>query len=116
MNRLATFLLRVILGIQIKSGIQEVIYDEDIDGVKSFVENLYKKGLKFDAVVTSDDFLAVGSMNFARANHIKVPSELQVIGYNNSILSHCSEPELSSIDNRLEDMCNQISDAIHTLE
>ena len=81
---------------------------EDIDGVKSFVENLYKKGLKFDAVVTSDDFLAVGSMNFARANHIKVPSELQVIGYNNSILSHCSEPELSSIDNRLEDMCIQL--------
>lgn len=34
MNRLATFLLRVILGIQIKSGIQEVIYDEDIDGVR----------------------------------------------------------------------------------
>ena len=81
---------------------------EDIDGVKSFVENLYNKGLKFDAVVTSDDFLAVGSMNFARANHIKVPSELQVIGYNNSILSHCSEPELSSIDNRLEDMCIQL--------
>ena len=81
---------------------------EDIDGVKNFVENLYNKGLKFDAVVTSDDFLAVGSMNFARANHIKVPSELQVIGYNNSILSHCSEPELSSIDNRLEDMCIQL--------
>ena len=58
--------------------------------------------------MTSDDFLAVGSMNFARANHIKVPSELQVIGYNNSILSHCSEPELSSIDNRLEDMCIQL--------
>ena len=30
MNRLATFLLRASLGIQIKSGIQEVIYDEDI--------------------------------------------------------------------------------------
>ena len=81
---------------------------EDIDGVKNFVESLYNKGLKFNGIVTSDDFLAVGSMNFARANHIKVPSQLQVIGYNNSILSHCSEPELSSIDNRLEDMCTQL--------
>lgn len=81
---------------------------EDIDGVKNFVESLYNKGLKFNGIVTSDDFLAVGSMNFARANHIKVPSQLQVIGYNNSILSHCSEPELSSIDNRLEDMCIQL--------
>ena len=81
---------------------------EDIDAVKNFVESLYNKGLKFSGIVTSDDFLAVGAMNFARANHIKVPSELQIVGYNNSILSHCSEPELSSIDNRLEDMCIQL--------
>lgn len=81
---------------------------EDIDGVKSFVESLYNKGVKFDGIVTSDDFLAIGAMNFARANHIKVPAELQIIGYNNSILSHCSEPLLSSINNRLEDMCIQL--------
>jgi LacI family transcriptional regulator/LacI family asc operon transcriptional repressor len=81
---------------------------EDIDGVKGFVEAIAKKGVKFDGIVTSDDFLAIGAMNFARTNHIKVPSELQIVGYNNSILAHCSEPELSSVDNRLEDMCIQL--------
>ncbi len=83
-------------------------HHEDIDGVKLFVEKLYNKGVRFNGIITSDDFLAVGAMNFARSHHIKVPSELQVIGYNNSILSHCSEPELSSIDNRLQDMCIQL--------
>ncbi len=82
---------------------------EDIDGVKNFLEILYnKKGLEFDGIVTSDDFLAVGAMNFARANKISVPKNLQIIGYNNSILTHCSEPDISSIDNRLEDMCIQL--------
>ena len=81
---------------------------EDIDGVKNFVENLYKKGIRFDGIVTSDDFLAVGAMNFARANNINVPKDLQIIGYNNSILTKCSEPVISSIDNRLEDMCIQL--------
>ncbi len=81
---------------------------EDIDGVKNFVESIYKKGIKFDGIVTSDDFLAVGAMNFARANNIKVPDELQIIGYNNSILTLCSEPDISSIDNRLQDMCIQL--------
>ena len=81
---------------------------EDIDGVKNFVENLYKKGIKFDGIVTSDDFLAIGAMNFARANNISVPNDLQIIGYNNSILTLCSEPDISSIDNRLEDMCIQL--------
>ncbi|WP_242949404.1 LacI family DNA-binding transcriptional regulator [Butyrivibrio proteoclasticus] len=82
--------------------------NEDIDGVKSFIEKLYLKGVKFDGIIASDDFLAVGAMNFARANKIKVPNELQIIGYNNSILTHCSEPPISSIDNRLEDMCIQL--------
>ena len=81
---------------------------EDIDGVKDFVQKLYDKGIRFDGIVTSEDFLAVGAMNFAKANKIKVPGELQIIGYNNSILAHCSEPNISSVDNRLEDMCIQL--------
>lgn len=81
---------------------------EDIDGVKDFVQKLYDKGIRFDGIVTSEDFLAVGAMNFARANKISVPKSLQIIGYNNSILTHCSEPNISSVDNRLEDMCVQL--------
>ncbi len=81
---------------------------EDIDGVKDFVQKLYDKGIRFDGIVTSEDFLAVGAMNFAKANKIKVPGELQIIGYNNSILAHCSETNISSVDNRLEDMCIQL--------
>ena len=81
---------------------------EDIDGVKDFVESIYKKGIHFDGIVTSDDFLAIGAMNFARANNLSVPGDLQIIGYNNSILTLCSEPTISSIDNRLEDMCIQL--------
>ena len=83
-------------------------HHEDIDGVKFFVENIADNGIHFDGIVASDDFLAIGAMNFARSRHIKVPTQLQIIGYNNSILSHCSEPELSSIDNRLQDMCAQL--------
>ena len=81
---------------------------EDIDGVKSFLETLHKKGVRYEGIVSSDDFLAVGAMNFARSNHIKVPDHLQITGYNNSILAHCTEPLLSSVDNRLEDMCSQL--------
>ncbi|WP_242946499.1 LacI family DNA-binding transcriptional regulator [Butyrivibrio hungatei] len=82
---------------------------EDIDGVKNFLNDLHnKKGIEFDAIVTSEDFLAVGAMKYARANKISVPKSLQIVGYNNSILAHCSEPAISSIDNRLEDMCLQL--------
>jgi len=81
---------------------------QDIEGVCNFVTDLKDKGLHFDAVVASDDFLAVGAIKYAIRHGIKIPEELSVIGYNNSILTTCCEPELSSIDNHLELLCNNL--------
>ena len=47
-------------------------------------------------------------MKYAHANKIAVPSALQVIGYNDSILSLSTEPSLTSVNNRLEEMCNEL--------
>ena len=33
---------------------------------------------------------------------LKVPEELQIVGYNNSIQSICCEPEITSIDNHMD--------------
>ena len=60
----------------------------------------------FDAVLTTDDELAVAVLKFARRAHLSIPEDLMVVGYNNSLLSICCEPELSSIDNRLEYLCS----------
>lgn len=88
----------------------------DIEGVYNFVNDLHKKGLQFDAVLASDDFLAVGAIKYALRNNISIPDELSIIGYNNSILTNCCEPELSSIDNHLELLCRNLVDiCIRTL-
>ena len=76
-----------------------------IKKVQEELSDLYKK-VKFDAVVASDDELAVGALKFAKSQNLSVPEELSIVGYNNSVLSICSEPEITSIDNRLEYICN----------
>ncbi len=81
---------------------------EDIEGVKAYIQQIYDDGISFDSIVCSQDFLAVGAMRFAYSNKITVPSKLQVLGYNNSILALSTEPSLSSLDNRLEDMCDEL--------
>lgn len=81
---------------------------QDIEGVCNFVTELREKGLHFDAVLASDDFLAVGAIKYAIRHGISIPDELSVIGYNNSILTTCCEPELSSIDNHLELLCHNL--------
>ncbi len=81
---------------------------DDIDGVCRFLNQIKEKGLTFHAVVASEDLLATAAMKFARLNNLRIPEELSVIGYNNSLLTICCEPELTSVDNRLESLCQQL--------
>lgn len=81
---------------------------EDIPGVCRFLNELKEQGITFRAVLASDDMLAAGAVKFAKANQISIPEELSVIGYNNSLLTECSEPAITSIDNHLETLCSQL--------
>lgn len=81
---------------------------EDIDGVCRFLNDLHQKGLRFSAVLASEDMLAAGAVKYARLNGISVPSELKIIGFNNSLLCTCCEPELTSVDNHLERLCSRL--------
>lgn len=81
---------------------------DDVDGVVKFLESIKAEGLKFSAIVASDDILASASAKFAIKNGMKIPDDIQIVGYNNSIISVCCEPELTSVENRLEKMCAQL--------
>ncbi len=86
---------------------------EDIENVKETLHTgISENKLKIDAIVCSQDFLAVGAMKYASANNIKVPDELQIVGYNDSVLTMCTEPSLSSINNKLETMCSKLIDVL----
>lgn len=61
--------------------------------------------LEFDAVVATDDGLGIAALKYAAAKGIRVPEELSVTGYNDSNLAICCEPELTSVDSKLEVQC-----------
>lgn len=76
-----------------------------IHETKDFLIKLREEGLEFDGIVTSDDSLAVSALKYAKAYNLSVPEQLSIIGYNNSIMSECCEPELTSVDNKIETLC-----------
>ena len=78
---------------------------KDITAARELFLSLRKEGLEFDAVITSDDSLAAGAVKYANTMGISIPDELSIIGYNTSILSLCSDPELTSIDSKVEALC-----------
>ena len=78
---------------------------KDLTASRQLIEQLADSGLSFDAVMTSDDSLAVGAVKFACSKKISIPEDLAVVGYNNSILSYCTTPEISSVDTKVEELC-----------
>lgn len=85
---------------------------EDLDGAVNFLNEIYKSGVKFDSVVASEDILAVAAVKFALSHGLSFPKDFSVMGFNNSILSLVTQPELTSVDNKLEPMCHQMVDIL----
>lgn len=81
---------------------------ENIDAIADFLTELDQNGLSFDAVVASDDILAMGAMKYTKRKKLSVPKDFSIIGYNNSLLTACCEPPLTSVDNRLQTLCCQL--------
>ena len=98
-----------------KSGIKKYSdlvckYEGDIyqtDMVEAFIEKIAKKHT-FNGIIASEDALAIGGIKYAIKNKISIPKDLSIIGYNNSVLSTCSTPSLTSIDNKLETQTHQL--------
>lgn len=74
----------------------------DILLTKEILANLYEQDISYDAILTSEDCLAVAAVKFAGATGLRVPEDLEIVGYNNSLLCICTEPELSTLDNHVE--------------
>lgn len=81
---------------------------EDIHAMSEHLMRLKNKGLTFHGLIAADDNLAMGAIKFAQTAGLKIPDELSVIGYNNSLLATCCTPELTSIDNKLETLCQHL--------
>lgn len=72
--------------------------------VEAFLEKLNMEGVEFDAVLASEDFWAVGAVKYGKHRGLSIPENLSIIGYNNSQLAQCCEPELTTVDNKVEQM------------
>lgn len=78
---------------------------KDVLAARDLLLRLHESGLKFDGILTSDDSLAVGAVKYAHVTGRQIPDDLSIIGYNNSSLAVCTDPELTSVDTKVEALC-----------
>lgn len=67
----------------------------------------YSRTLSFDSVISTADAMAVGAVKYAKIKGILVPEELSVVGYNNSLMSVSCEPEMTSVDSKVDVLCRK---------
>ncbi|MBE5803713.1 MAG: LacI family transcriptional regulator [Clostridiales bacterium] len=79
-----------------------------VQDVRDQLLQMEKRGVQFDAVLASEDSLAIGALKYARTAGKRVPEDLCVAGYNNSTYCNFCEPELTSVDNKLKAICDHI--------
>lgn len=76
--------------------------------VADFIESIVQNGTAFHGLIGAEDILAIGGIKYAQRRGLRIPEDLSVIGYNNSILTGCCTPELTSVDNCLEAQAHQL--------
>lgn len=76
--------------------------------IVDFIEHISDSGISFNGLIAADDSLAIAGIKFAQRKGLRIPEDLSIIGYNNSILTACCTPELTSVDNRLETLTHQL--------
>lgn len=88
----------------------DLYISNDVEVVKSKIEEYDKLG--FDAVVATDDAMAIGVLKYMTETGRKLPDDISIVGYNNSSLCICTTPELTSIDNKVEMVCKSTVDRL----
>lgn len=81
---------------------------DSIEDIAKFVGQIAERRIPFRGVIAADDSLAIGAMKYAQRKGLRVPDDISVIGYNNSVLTSCCTPELTSVDNCLEMQTHQL--------
>lgn len=81
---------------------------EDIPAMTEHLKKLHDKGLNFHGIIAADDTLALAAVKYAKVMGYSIPGDFSILGYNNSLLVNCCDPELTSIDNKLETLCQHL--------
>lgn len=91
--------------------------DHSLEAASAAIETLLEQQIPIDAIITSEDLLAVGAQRtiLTHEKTTNTKRTIPVIGCNNSVLAECATPTLTSLDNRLDLLCQKAVELCVTL-
>ena len=83
-----------------------------IDFGRETAVKLLKCGLKFDAIITGSDLIAIGIVTELLKRGVRIPEDIEVIGYDNIELTTVFSPTLSTVSKPHYEMARHISEQL----
>ncbi|UYZ59666.1 LacI family DNA-binding transcriptional regulator [Hymenobacter latericus] len=68
------------------------------------MEQLLQQAPQLDAVFAANDLSLVGAMQVLKQHGLRVPNNVALAGFSNELFSSLTEPQLTSVDQRCEEM------------
>lgn len=88
-------------GIEVNPHLVRFVGFDIEDGLAGFLD-LYQSGETFTAIICENDLLAAGVYKGCSRVGLRVPEDLSVVGFNNSIISTLLEPALTTVDQQVD--------------
>lgn len=90
--------------------------DYQESGGQASIERLRRRGIKFTAVVTQNDHLAIGAMKALKSHGANVPEDVSVVGYDDMVMARYTEPGLTTISTPVEKFGQYAADLALNIE
>ncbi len=74
---------------------------ETVQQSRELLKKRLKKGAGFTALFACNDWMAVGALNAVNRLGLSVKNDLSIIGFDNTIISQISEPQLTTVDQNM---------------
>ncbi len=88
-----------------------VAVSREPEAVNACVKQLLVQRVSFDAVMASEDTIALGAQKALQRIGLTMP----IIGFHNSLFARCATPELTSVDTQVEKLCAAAVDVIEAV-
>lgn len=76
----------------------------DFNAALDLVNFIDSNNKEYDTIIACNDIHALTLSNYLQRNHIKIPDQVQIIGYDDTILSRLANPRLATINHNGYDL------------
>lgn len=89
-----------------------VDYELHLDTLEQEIEELFKANKTIDGVFAVNELYALSAMKVARKLGLKIPEDIQVIGFTDGVLSKHATPSLTTVSQHAQSMGEKAADLL----